>query len=254
MPVSWWFGFAAVQTCREQSVSVHFHSQAETGSPWLIWHHWYAVLWLYMNSRSPAVETSVISLKYSSAPVLQNRALLSSSSQMLLDNTWWACAAASLAQCGGMICNLAVNEWDLEESPDSRANLLFLTSTVCEPLREMKEDGDCKVQEENFKSAKTRFLVAPGNSKTRAVIMIPPACPGQWNTLRSNHVHQQNMSGIIWVPLLNSNRNYGGCFLCWSPHGQRQNFSGTVALFQNLNVCKQCSPCEAALMVAAGSW
>lgn len=55
-----------------------------------------------------------------------------------------------------MICNLAVNEWDLEESPDSRANLLlfffffFLTSTVCESLREMEEDGDCKVQGEKF--------------------------------------------------------------------------------------------------------
>lgn len=53
-----------------------FQSQAETGSPWLIWHHWYAVLWLYLNSHSPAVETSVISLKYSSAPALQNRAAL----------------------------------------------------------------------------------------------------------------------------------------------------------------------------------
>lgn len=71
-----------------------------------------------------------------------------------------------------MICNLAVNEWDLEESPDSRANLLFLTSTVYESLREMKEDGDCKVQGENFESAKTRFLVAPGNSKTRVVFLM----------------------------------------------------------------------------------
>lgn len=91
---------------------------------------------------------------------------------MLLDNAQWACEAASLARCGGMICNLAVNEWDLEESPDSRANLLFLTSTVSESLGELKEDGDCKVQGKNSASAKTGFLVARGSFKSRVVFQV----------------------------------------------------------------------------------
>lgn len=91
---------------------------------------------------------------------------------MLLDNAQWAYEAASLARCGGMICNLAVNEWDLEESPDSRANLLFWTSTVSESLGELKEVGDCTVQSKNSASAKTGFLVASGKSKSRVVLRM----------------------------------------------------------------------------------
>lgn len=86
--------------------------------------------------------------------------------------TQWACeaAAASLAGCAGMICNLAVKEWDLEGIPDSRAELLFLTSTVCESFGEVKDDGGCEVQRESFESAPTWFLLAPGNHQTKGSV------------------------------------------------------------------------------------
>lgn len=75
-----------------------------------------------------------------------------------------------------MICNLAVSEWDLEGSPDSRANLpffsffFFLTSTVYDSLREMKEDGDCKLQGEHFESANACSLLLLGIFQTGVVI------------------------------------------------------------------------------------
>lgn len=71
-----------------------------------------------------------------------------------------------------MICNLAANEWDLEGSPDSRANLLFLTSTVCSSSGETREDGGCKMQGQRAEPAEMRFLVAPGDFKSGVVSLM----------------------------------------------------------------------------------
>lgn len=143
-----------------------------------------------------------------------------------------------------MICNLALNQWDLEESPDSKANLLFLTSTVYESLREMKEDGDCKVQGENFESAKTRFLVALVNFKTRVVFLMycDYSCiglDGETSCVQTAFGSETSV-GIVRVPLLYSNRNCGDSFLhhgelqSLHPYVCCQNSAGAMATFQNL--------------------
>lgn len=48
--------------------------------------------------------------------------------------------------------------------------LFFLTSTVYDSLREMKEDGDCKLQGEHFASANACSLLLLGIFQTGVVI------------------------------------------------------------------------------------
>lgn len=103
-------------------------------------------------------------------PWIFTRTELLCSSQKLSPSMKWAWS--SVPGCAGMICSLAANKWNLEGSPDSRANLLFLTSTVCRSSGEMREDGGCKMQGERPEPAKTRFLVAPGDLKSGVVSLM----------------------------------------------------------------------------------
>lgn len=49
-------------------------------------------------------------------------------------------------------------------------SFFFLTSTVYDSLREMKEDGDCKLQGEHFESANACSLLLLGIFQTGVVI------------------------------------------------------------------------------------
>lgn len=49
-------------------------------------------------------------------------------------------------------------------------SFFFLTSTVYDSLREMKEDGDCKLQGEHFASANACSLLLLGIFQTGVVI------------------------------------------------------------------------------------
>lgn len=136
-------------------------------------------------------------------------------------------AWSSFPGCAGMICSLAANKWDLEGSPDSRANLLFLTSTVCGSSGEMREDGGCKLQGERPEPAKTRFLVAPGDFKSWSG--VPDALRLLLVCLRQFCVQitspSQTAVGMSRVPLPESHRSCGGCFLCSYLGKEDLNFS-----------------------------
>lgn len=176
-----WNGFIGISFNWNGSFWVIWLLSSEPRSCWYLW-------FLFFDLLEPSSSQSLRILCFP-LDIPQHRALVSSLNSPPAHRAW-----SSSPGCAGMICSLAGNHWELEGSPDSWANLLFLTNTVCGSSREMRGDWGCKMQGERSEPAKKRGSLGVFN---------PGWCPWctevtpglSWVISCSNHILQPNCSG-----------------------------------------------------------
>lgn len=169
-----WFGHAG---------GTGLFSPGRARSSWSGWYLWF----LFFDCTWTLIPQS-LRLLWFPLSIQQNRALVLSPK------------AVSPAHHGPGAASLDVLGWfaDLEGSPDSRANLLFLTSTVFWSSGKMREDGGrgCKMQRQRSEPAKTKFLVAPGDLKSEVVSLMHWDC--SWFVLDNFVFKSQFPAKLQW--------------------------------------------------------